>query len=34
MTCDFDGQVVELQIRDAIMNRFSIFGIPQTQRAG
>ncbi|MBK6468506.1 MAG: hypothetical protein IPF96_17940 [Rhodobacter sp.] len=27
MTCDFDGQVVELQIRDAIMNRFSIFGI-------
>ena len=31
---DFDRQVAELQIRAAILNRFTTLGTPQTQRVG
>lgn len=31
---DFDRQVAELQIRAAILNRFTALGVPLTQRAG
>ena len=31
---DFDRQVAELQIRAAILNRFTPLGTPQTQRVG
>ena len=34
MARDFDRQVAELQIRAAILNRFTALGTPQTQRAG
>lgn len=34
MAHDFDRQVAELQIRAAILNRFTALGTPQTQRAG
>lgn len=33
-SCDFDRQVAELQIRAAILNRFTAIGTPLTQRAG
>ena len=32
MARDFDRQVAELQIRAAILNRFTALGTPQTQR--
>ena len=32
MARDFDRQVAELQIRAAILNRFTAIGTPQTQR--
>ena len=31
---DFDRQVVEVQIRTAILNRFTALGIPQTVAVG
>jgi hypothetical protein len=31
---DFDRQVAELQIRAAILNRFTALGAPITQRVG
>lgn len=31
---DFDRQVARLQIRAAILNRFTALGTPVTQRAG
>lgn len=34
MARDFDRQVAELQIRAAILNRFTALGTPQTQREG
>lgn len=34
MARDFDRQVAELQIRAAILNRFTALGTPQTQRVG
>ena len=34
MARDFDRQVAELQIRAAILNRFTAIGTPQTQRVG
>ena len=34
MSRDFDRQVAELQIRAAILNRFTALGTPLTQRAG
>ena len=34
MARDFDRQVAELQIRAAILNRFTVLGTPQTQRGG
>src|SRR3990167_7002927 len=34
MSRDFDRQVAELQIRAAILNRFTALGTPVTQRAG
>jgi hypothetical protein len=34
MARDFDRQVAELQIRAAILNRFTALGTPQTQRGG
>ena len=34
MARDFDRQVAELQIRAAILNRFTVLGTPQTQRVG
>jgi Transposase DDE domain len=34
MARDFDRQVAELQIRAAILNRFTALGTPQTQRFG
>jgi hypothetical protein len=34
MSRDFDHQVAELQIRAAILNRFTALGTPLTQRAG
>lgn len=34
MARDLDRQVVELQIRAAILNRFTALGTPQTQRVG
>lgn len=34
MSRDFDRQVAELQIRAAILNRFTSLGTPLTQRAG
>ena len=34
MARDFDSQVAELQIRAAILNRFTALGTPQTQRVG
>lgn len=34
MARDFDRQVAELQIRAAILNRFTALGTPQTQRIG
>lgn len=34
MARDFDRQVAELQIRAAILNRFTTLGTPQTQRVG
>ena len=34
MARDFDRQVTELQIRVAILNRFTAIGTPQTQRVG
>jgi len=34
MSRDFDRQVAELQIRAAILNRFTALGTPITQRAG
>ena len=34
MARDFDRQVAELQIRAAILNRFTGLGTPQTQRVG
>ena len=34
MARDFDRQVAELQIRAAILNRFTALGTPETQRAG
>lgn len=34
MSRDFDRQVAALQLRVAILNRFTAFGVPLTQRAG
>ena len=34
MARDFDRQVAELQIRAAILNRFTALGTPQTHRVG
>ena len=34
MARDFDRQVAGLQIRAAILNRFTALGTPQTQRVG
>ena len=34
MARDFDRQVAELQIKAAILNRFTALGTPQTQRVG
>ena len=34
MARNFDSQVAELQIRAAILNRFTALGTPQTQRVG
>ena len=34
MAREFDRQVAELQIRAAILNRFTALGAPQTQRVG
>ena len=34
MARDFDRQVAELQIRAAILNRFTALGTPKTQRVG
>ena len=34
MARDFDQQVAELQIRAAILNRFTALGTPQTQSVG
>ena len=34
MSRDFDRQVAELQIRAAILNRFTTLGTPITKRAG
>jgi hypothetical protein len=34
MARDFDRQVAKLQIRAAILNRFTALGTPQTQRVG
>ena len=34
MARDFDRQAAELQIRAAILNRFTAIGTPQTQRVG
>ncbi len=34
MACDFDRQVAELQIRAAILNRFTALGTPKTHRGG
>ena len=34
MSRDFDRHVAELQIRAAILNRFTALGTPITQRAG
>ena len=34
MSRNFDRQVAELQIRAAILNRFTSLGTPLTQRAG
>jgi hypothetical protein len=34
MRRDFDRQVAELQIRAAILNRFTAFGAPQTGSVG
>ena len=34
MARDFDRQVAELQIRAAILNRFTALGTPQTKRVG
>jgi len=34
MSRDFDRQVAELQIRAAILNRFTALGTPLTQPAG
>lgn len=30
MACDFDRQVAELQIRSALLNRFTYLGTPVT----
>ena len=34
MSRDFDRQVAEVQIRAAVMNRFTALGIPMTVAAG
>ena len=34
MSRDFDRQVAEVQIRAAVMNRFTAFGIPVTVALG
>ena len=34
MSRDFDRRLAELQIRAAILNRFTAIGAPLTQRAG
>jgi hypothetical protein len=34
MSRDFDRQVAELQIKAAILNRFTALGTPLTQRGG
>lgn len=34
MARDFDRQVAELQVRAAILNRFTQLGTPETVRAG
>ena len=34
MSRDFDRQVAELQIKAAILNRFTALGTPQIQRVG
>lgn len=34
MSRDFDRQVAEVQIRAAVINRFTAFGIPMTVAAG
>lgn len=34
MARDFDRQVAELQVRAAILNRFTQLGMPETARVG
>ncbi len=34
MSWDFDRQVAEVQIRAAVLNRFTVLGIPVTVAAG